>query len=143
MHIGDKRAVPSLVKILETSADEQDFLLNQKAALGLAELRDPSSVPALVKGLFMTGRGADIFQECRLALVRVGDPAIPALIELYQDKNADIRVMAKKYAFKDGIVPYKAAYLLGDLRAAQAVPALAASLKGKPRARSSTSSRRC
>src|SRR5262245_16283698 len=74
--IGDKRAVPTLMKILTTSADEQDFALNQKAALGLAELRAPEAVPALVKGLFMTGRGADIFQECRLALVQIGAPAI-------------------------------------------------------------------
>ena len=56
--IGDKRAVPTLSKILTTSADEQDFLLNQKSALGLAELRDPSAIPALIKGMFMTGRGA-------------------------------------------------------------------------------------
>ena len=73
--IGDKRAVPTLMKILTTSADEQDFLLNQKAALGLAEFRDPQAIPALIKGLFMTGRGTDIFQECRLALVRIGAPA--------------------------------------------------------------------
>ena len=54
--IGDKAAVPALMKILTTSADEQDFLLNQKSALGLAELRDPLAFPALIKGLFMTGR---------------------------------------------------------------------------------------
>ena len=53
--IGDKRAVPTLMKILTTSADEQDFLLNQKAALALAELRDPQAIPALIKGMFMTG----------------------------------------------------------------------------------------
>src|SRR4029078_5610916 len=62
--IGDKRAIPTLMKILTTSADEQDFLLNQKAALGLAEFRDPQAIPALIKGLFMTGRGAGIFHEC-------------------------------------------------------------------------------
>ena len=78
--IGDKRAVPTLMKILTTSADEQDFLLNQKAALGLAEFRDPQAIPALIKGLFMTGRGTGIFQECRLALVRIGAPAIDPLI---------------------------------------------------------------
>ncbi len=72
--IGDKRAVPTLMKILTTSADEQDFLLNQRAALALAEFRDPQSIPALIKGLFMTGRGTGIFQECRLALVRIGAP---------------------------------------------------------------------
>ena len=130
--IGDKRAVPALMKILATSADEQDFLLNQKAALGLAELRDPQAIPALIKGMFMTGRGANIFQECRLGLVRMGEPAVAPLIELLNEKNPEINEMAKKLDFdkySPGIVRFKAAMLLGDLRAAEAVPALAARLK--------------
>jgi HEAT repeat protein len=130
--IGDKRAVPALVKILGTSADEQDFLLNQKAALGLAEFRDSSSVPALLKGLFMTGRGVNIFQECRLALVRVGKPAIGPLIELLNGQNADINAMARELQFDKftpGVVPFKAAWVLGDLRAEEAVPHLLALLK--------------
>jgi HEAT repeat protein len=130
--IGDKRAVPTLAKILTTSADEQDFLLNQKAALGLAELRDPSAIPALIKGMFMTGRGANIFQECRLGLVRMGEPAVAPLIQLLNEKNPEIAEMSKKLDFdkySPGIVPFKAAMLLGDLRAAKAVPALAARLK--------------
>ena len=132
MKIGDKKATPALTKLLTTSADEQDFLLNQRAALGLAELRDPAAVPALIKGLFMTGRGTDIFQECRLALVRIGEPAIDPVIELFQDKNAEIQEMAKTQQFRDGIVVHKAAYLLGDLRADKAVPLLIGGL-GKPR----------
>ena len=138
--IGDKRAVPSLMKILTTSADDQDFLLNQKAALGLAEFRDPQAIPALIKGLFMTGRGTGIFQECRLALVRIGAPAIDPLIQLLQEKNPDIQEMAQKLKFEapppdgtPGVVPHKAAILLGDLRAKKAVPVLAARLKMKPR----------
>jgi HEAT repeat protein len=130
--IGDKRAVPTLAKILTTSADEQDFLLNQKSALGLAELRDPAAIPALIKGMFMTGRGANIFQECRLGLVRMGEPAVAPLIELLNEKNAEINEMARALNFEKyspGIVPFKAAMLLGDLRAAKAVPALAARLK--------------
>ena len=134
VHIGDKRAVPTLIKILTTSADEQDFVLNQKAALGLAELRDPSSVPALMKGLFMTGRGANIFQECRLALVRIGDPAIDPMILLLNRKVPEIEEMAKQYKFDEatpGVIPFKAASMLGDLRARKAVPALQARLKEK------------
>lgn len=130
--IGDKRAVPTLTRILTTSANEQDFLLNQKAALGLAEFRDPNTVPALIKGMFMTGRQTNIFQECRLALVRIGDPAVAPLIALLEGKNADIRAMAKELKFDEftpGIVPYKAAVVLGDLRANKAVPALQARLK--------------
>jgi HEAT repeat protein len=138
--IGDKRAVPTLMKVLTTSADDQDFLLNQKAALGLAEFRDPSSIPALIKGLFMTGRGTGIFQECRLALVRIGPPAVDPLIQLLQEKNADIQDMAAKFKFEEpppvgtpGVVPHKAAILLGDLRAKKAVPALTARLHMKAR----------
>jgi HEAT repeat protein len=138
--IGDKRAVPTLMKILTTSADDQDFLLNQKAALGLAEFRDPQSIPALTKGLFMTGRGTGIFQECRLALVRIGAPAIDPMIALLQEKNPEIQEMATKLKFEEpppvgtpGVVPHKAAIILGDLRAKKAVPALAARLKQKAR----------
>jgi HEAT repeat protein len=130
--IGDKRAVPALSKILTTSADEQDFLLNMKAALALAELRDPASIPALIKGLFMTGRQSNIFQECRLGLVRIGEPAVGPLIQLLNEKNPEINAMAKKLDFEKvtpGIVPFKAAFLLGDLRSPKAVPALAARLK--------------
>ena len=134
--IGDKRAVPLLMTILTTSADEQDFLLNLKAALALAEFRDPQSIPALIKGLFMTGRGVGIFQECRLALVRIGADAVGPMIELLQEKNADIQAMASKLKFEEvtpGVVPHKAAILLGDLRAKRAVPALIAKLHGKAR----------
>jgi HEAT repeat protein len=130
--IGDKRAVPALSKVLTTSADEQDFLLNMKAALALSELRDPEAIPALIKGLFMTGRGVNIFHECRLALVRIGEPAVAPLIELLNEKNPEINEMARKLDFdkySPGIVPFKAAILLGDLRAAKAVRALAARLK--------------
>jgi HEAT repeat protein len=130
--IGDKRGVPALMQILTTSADEQDFLLNQKAALGLAELRDPQSIPALIKGLFMTGRQTQVFQECRLALVRIGEPSVDPLIDLLNGKNAEIAEMAKKLKFDEaspGIIPFKAAYVLGDLRSPRAVKPLADHLK--------------
>ncbi|MES1206338.1 MAG: HEAT repeat domain-containing protein [Pseudomonadota bacterium] len=132
--IGDKRAVPTLMKILTTSADEQDFLLNQRAALGLAEFKDPQAIPALIKGLFMTGRGTGIFQECRLALVRIGQPAVDPLIALLKEQNPEVQEMAKQYKFDEatpGVVPHKAAILLGDLRAKKAVGALVERLHEK------------
>jgi HEAT repeat protein len=136
VRIGDKRAVPTLMKILTTSADEQDFLLNQKAALGLAELSDPQAIPALIKGMFMTGRGTGIFQECRLGLVRIGAPAVAPIVALLEGKNADVNAMATKLKFDEftpGVVPHKAAILLGDLRARSAVGALIGRLHVKPK----------
>ncbi len=131
-HINDRSTTPTLTKLLITSADEQDFLLNKTAALALAEMQDPAAIPALIQGLFITGRGTNLFQESRLALVRVGEPAIDPLIELMEGKNKDVSAMAKALNFDGltpGVVPFKAAYVLGDIRSPKAVPALLALLK--------------
>jgi hypothetical protein len=82
----------------------------------------------------MTGRGTGIFQECRLALVRIGAPAVDPIVELLQEKNAAVQEMASKLKFDEvtpGVVPHKAAIILGDLRAKKAVPALIGRLHQK------------
>ncbi len=73
-------SVDALIKVLETSADEQDFFLNQEAAKALGALGNPKAVPALIRGLFMVGRGANIYQPCRVSLLQLGKPAIQPLI---------------------------------------------------------------
>jgi HEAT repeat protein len=122
--IGDKRAVDTLVKVLETSADDQDFFLNQVAAQSLGKLRDPKAVPSLIRGLWMTGRGANIFQDCRAALLAIGDATVDPLLETMQHKNAKVEADAKKYEFIPGIIEQKVSILLGDLRNKKAVPVL-------------------
>jgi HEAT repeat protein len=122
--IGDKRAVDVLVKVLETPADEQDFFLNQVAAQSLGKLKDPKAIPALIRGLWMVGRGAGIFQDCRAALLAMGDAPIDPLIETMQHKNAKVEADARKYEFTPGIIEQKVSILLGDLRAKKAVPLL-------------------
>lgn len=129
--IKDPAAVPALAAVVETSADEQDFFLNKKAARHLAEFADPASVPSLVRGLFMTGRGSDIFTDCRIALARIGEPAVDKVVEAMQRKNTKLEEDAKKYEFVPGIVVQKAAIILGDLRSKKALPALLAELNKK------------
>jgi HEAT repeat protein len=129
--IGDKKAVDPLIKVLETPADDQDFYLNQVAAQSLGKIADPRSVPALIRGLFMSGRGANIFQDCRTALLAIGDPAVDPLLEAIQRKNATLEADAKKNEFVPGIVEQKVSILLGDLRAKKALPVLLALLAKK------------
>ena len=127
----DPRTVDTFVTILSRTADEQDFFLNKLAAKALGDLPDPKAVPALVRGLFMTGRGgaADIYQPCRTALIAIGDPAVDKLLETMQRKNAQVEEDAKKYEFFPGIIVQKTSSILGDLRARRAVPALLDELK--------------
>jgi HEAT repeat protein len=127
--IHDPKAVDALVKILETPADDQDFYLNQVAATSLGDLGDPRAVPALVRGLFMTGRGSDIYAPCRVSLLEIGKPSVQPLVDAMQHKNVKLEEDAKKYEFRPGVIVQKTALVLGDLMAKEAVPALLAELK--------------
>ena len=133
--IKDPRAVEALIKVLSTPSEEQDLFLNQKAAIYLGQFADPKAVPALVRGLFMSGSGAtagaNIYQQCRTALIAIGEPSVDKLVETMQRKNLDVEVDAKKYNFFPGIVVQKSTVLLGDIRSKKAVPAMIEEL-GKP-----------
>ena len=125
-------ALDALVKVLETSADEQDFFLNQEAAKSLGEFADPRAVPALIRGLFMVGRGADIYQPCRVALLKIGAGSVQPLVDAHLHKNDALEADGKKNEFRPGLIEQKTALVLGDLRAKAAVPTLLGTLK-KPK----------
>ena len=129
----DPRAVDLLIKIVGTPAEEQDFFLNKSAALALGQFADPRSVPVLIRGLFMSGAGAtagaNIFQECRLALVAIGEPAGDKLVETLKRKNPEVEEDAKKRDFFPGIVEQKVSILLQDLHSAKTLPGMLEVLK--------------
>ncbi len=127
--IHDKRAVPAIAKVLETPADEQDFFLNRVAAIALGDLGDAAGVPALIRGMFMVGRGADIYNECRVSLLQIGKPAVQPLIDAHQHKNTELEADAKKFEFRPGVIEQKTSLVLGDLRAKEAIPVMQAELK--------------
>src|SRR5262249_6373040 len=61
----------------------------------------------------------------------IGAPAEAPLIDLFNEKNLEVREMARTLKFDQytpGVVPFKAAMVLGDLRSKKAVPALLARL---------------
>jgi HEAT repeat protein len=127
--IKDPRGVDALIKVLTTSADDQDFFLNQVAAKSLGAFGDPKAVPALVRGLFMQGRGANIFQECRTSLILIGESAVEPLLAAMNHKNEDLELDAKKYEFIPGIIEQKCSMVLGDLHSKKAIPGLLEVLK--------------
>lgn len=127
--IGDKKAVPVLIKILEGKPTEQDFLLNKEAAVALGNIADPVAIPSLLKGLFMSSsiQGTS-FPQARVAMVRMGQPAVKPLIEALQGKNEKLNAMPKEWDWKDenpkAVIQNKLAIVLGDMMAKDATPAL-------------------
>ncbi|MBI2896997.1 MAG: HEAT repeat domain-containing protein [Deltaproteobacteria bacterium] len=113
--IGDPRSVPALVRLVDTSPDEQDFFINKLATVALGEIGDPQAVPALIRALFMSGRGAVIFQQARYALVQIGPPAVEPLIRAMRGQDQELNRLAQTLEFEPGVMQWKTARALGDI----------------------------
>jgi HEAT repeat protein len=126
----DKRAVPYLITTLERRPEQQDFLLNKEAATALGEIGDPSAISVLIRALFMasTIQGTS-YPQARVAMVKIGKPAVQPLINALQGKDEKLNNLGKQLDFKEGVVLGKIARLLGDMMAEDAVPVLLEQLK--------------
>jgi HEAT repeat protein len=130
--IGGPEATDGLLRALERPAEEQDFPIAMAAALALGDIGDPKAVRPLIRGLFYTGRGLQMYANARVALVKIGPPAVPPLIDAHQRHDQDLEEVAKKLEFVPGILEFKTALALGELRDPRAIPALRATLKAPP-----------
>jgi HEAT repeat protein len=108
----------------------------------LAESRNPKALPALLSALYTL---PPLYQQVRRAMVSIGPAAVPELIKILKGENKEISDLARKYKFnldcsQDNMGPdttctaptnleFKAAGMLGDLYAKEAVPALIDALK--------------
>jgi len=113
-------AVDVLVKVLETTADEQDFFLNMKAAVALGDSGDPRAIGILVRGLFMQGRGATIYQQCRVALTKIAishrAEVLDMLLKAYKGEFKELEEDAVKYQFIPGVKEDKIGRIFAELR---------------------------
>ena len=78
----------------------------------------------------MTGRGADIYSECRVVAAadrQAGGAA--AHRRARSTRTPTLEADAKKYEFRPGVIEQKTALVLGDLRAKEAIPVMQAELK--------------
>jgi|GEM_PF-5437882 len=112
-------AVEILIELLGTTADEQDFFLNMKAATALGEIGDPAAIPMLIRGLFMQGRGATIFQQCRVALLKIAienrAKVIEWLLKAIKGEFKELEVDAEKYQFMKGVKEEKIGRMFVEL----------------------------
>ncbi|MBW2731871.1 MAG: HEAT repeat domain-containing protein [Deltaproteobacteria bacterium] len=123
--LGDKKAVPALIAVADGRPEKQDFFLNKKAMVALGDLGDPEAIPVLVRGLFMASTIQGVsFPMARVALVKIGIKAVPALLAAMDGKDARLNLMAKELKFIKGVILNKVAIVLGDMHAKAAAPRL-------------------
>lgn len=108
-HTKDASAVPALIGRMTDKNEDKN--LRRHAAEALGEIGDASAVPALAEAL----KDKDIRGSAIEALVKIGKPAVPALIEALKNENKDVRWIA--------------ATALGDRGDASAIPTLIEALE--------------
>ncbi len=139
------RTVETIIKVLETEAKQDTIRLNAAAANALADTGSATAILPLLKALFEI---APIYQQVRTAISTIGQPAVPELIKVFEGTSVEMNklAVANKFAtnceagegpgttcIAPGNLRFKAATLLGDLRAKEAVKPLLAALD-KPEA---------
>jgi len=140
----DPRAVDTLIKVLNSNVEEQHLHLFAAAADALAQARSTKAIEPLVRAMYMI---PPVYQFCRRSLVAIGEPAIPVLIQVFDLKHKEMNQLAKENDFANNCkkamgpktkckaptnLEFKAAQLLGDLHAKEAVDDLIAGLKKEP-----------
>ncbi|MCA9715041.1 MAG: HEAT repeat domain-containing protein [Myxococcales bacterium] len=127
--LGDAKAVPALIASLEKTKEDQPVAVHRQAAKSLGLIGDPSAVDALITVNFRVPDSpstTDIGNRSKLALVGIGKPAIPRLIEMLQGKHEEVNALANENGVDLLIVQQTAAGILGNMGATEAIPELLA-----------------
>lgn len=116
-------SAPALIDVLKNEDAIQDKDLSQRqrdhALRALLAIRDPKVAPSLITALGIEGLSIDDGREMTKALVKMGIPVVPAIIEAFQNKNEHRSVRLRM------------AHAIAWIRDARAVPFLIQALKDR------------
>ncbi len=122
--LGDRRAVPGLIKALSSSWAPLDIELCKAASTALGALGDVRAVPSLIGALLTKGahRG-DCYPQARVALALLGPAAVKAMVGLLEDPKA-LSQRAARHELTNDAATTRVVTLLGDVVAREAGPVL-------------------
>ena len=115
----DTKAAPALIAALEQPTEMRPPAIHRAVAEALGQLRDPKAVEPLVIANFSIAdemSTKNLGNRVKLALVSIGEPAIPRLVELVTGKPDDIVIKKVVEAGANvSDVRFTAALMLGSL----------------------------
>lgn len=134
----DKKAVSLLIKVLEQTHENQPTSVHRAAATALGDIGDPGpdnkAVDALLTVSFRVpdfATSKNIGVRSKQALVAIGDPAIPRVIDMMRGKHEEVQKLAAAASANEGgegmnqfIIAQTAANILGGMGSPKAVDAL-------------------
>lgn len=122
-------AVPLMSKMLAKTKDEQPVAVHRGAAKALGLIGDPSAVDALLTVTYRVPDApstTDIFNRSFLALVAIGEPALPGIMKMFRGEHTEVNDLAAQHGQDVNSVKQTAAKILGGLGSKQPVSDLIA-----------------
>lgn len=149
--IGDPRAVPKLIELMDKTRDNNVALwamralgqlgspeavpslgkvalehdnkfMRKNAVIALGDIGHESAIDTLIQMMFVEYQGVSFYKEASYALFRVGPAAVEPLLETMAMKNDAVNaVFERSGGLKESAVVAKCAVVLGDLRDERAI----------------------
>lgn len=114
----DKKGVPVLIEAMRQTKDVQPVSVHREAAKALGMIKDPDAVDALLTVSFRVPDApstTDISNRAKIALVSIGEPAVPRLKEMLAGKFEEVNKLAEANEVDLLVVRQTAVAILGAL----------------------------
>ena len=131
VELKDPRATDLFISVFNILPEKSFIRYHRLACRGLGEIGDPKAIDSLIYGLYIfDGAKRNIFQDCSLALVKIGNPAVDPLLDLVTGKKVPARIKSWVLTQKlpEVIIKYQAMQVLGLIRSKKAEPIILAEL---------------
>ncbi len=122
--IGDKKAVPVLIKVMEQTTEQQPVAVHRAAAKALGRIGDPSAVDALLTVTFRVPDApttTNIGVRSKQALAAIGEPAVPKVLEMLRGDHKEVQDLAAQNGVPQPVIQQTAAGILGAMGVNSAV----------------------
>jgi HEAT repeat protein len=157
--IGDKRATPKLIEIMDKGRDNYTVLkavrsvgqlkdesavekleqialehsnkfMRKNAVVALGDIGSPKAIDTLIQMMFIEYQGVSFYPEASFALYQIGPASADLLLETMALKNEAVnKIFEKSGGIKESAVKAKCGFVLGDLRDPRALDPLLEAFK--------------
>lgn len=129
--LGDKKALPTLVKVLQQTGETQPVGVHREAADAIARIgvADDAAIDALVTVQYRVPDAAtsrNIGERAKGALAALGDAAVPAVLKMFRGEHAEVQKLAAEHGLSQINIQMAGASMLSAIGSPKAVDELIA-----------------
>jgi HEAT repeat protein len=129
--LGDKKALPTLVKVLQQTGETQPVGVHREAADAIARIgvADEAAIDALVTVQYRVPDAAtsrNIGERAKSALAALGEASVPKVLEMFRGDHAEVQKLAAQHGLSQINIQMAGASMLSAIGSPKAVDELMA-----------------